>query len=656
MERLDAGRVRALLATTGLATILLVGGAAATLAQSSDTAQPGALVAPPADTVIPPPAETASTDTPKADAAPQAEAPAKAEAPVKAEELAPPAPAVASTAAPEAAPPSPLVEAIRKQLTDARSSGADGAALATFYAKRAQPLWVTETGLTPAATHAMTEIARADEWGLEAKQFDLPAAPSGGDLAQLAGADIKLSLAVLKYARHARGGRVDPQQLSPNLDQKLALRDPAVVLEKIAATDKPGDYLTSLHPKHEQFQKLRVALLKARAGDTGPAPGTPAFTSIPDGPQLKSGSKHANVPLLRQRLGLEARANDQIFDAELVEALKAFQRDKGLPANGQLTPRTRQAFNAEAPRPAAKPQSLAPKLVLNMERWRWMPEEMGAFHVWQNTPEYTVRVVKDGAVIHQARVVVGKVGNQTPVFSARMQYVVFHPEWGVPDSIKVKEILPYLKPSQDDIFGGLFGGAFGGGVDTRVLEKHNLRVSFNGKTVDATQVNWNEVDIRRYTFIQPAGSANVLGLVKFRFPNKHDVYMHDTPQRDLFNKEARAFSHGCVRVQDPIRFAEVLLQQDKGWMPDQIRGIVDAGQTQEIELTNRIPVHLSYFTTVAGDNGQIKVFDDIYGHDARLAAALAGKYVPPEMVAEASPEAPVKGKKGKKRPVTDNLW
>ncbi len=659
----DGSALRTLLASTALGSTLgLFIAAGAALAQSQEEPRTEQLALPPAGKEIPGPAEAAppqASEQPFALPQPSAAAADAVPAPVAppAANVATPAPAAVEAPVQKAeAVSSLLLDDIRKQLADQRLASSDSPALTAFYAKRAAPLWVAETGFTPAAQHVIAEIARADDWGLDARQFDLPAAPAAGDARALAAAELKLSAAVLKYARHARGGRVDPLQLSPNLDQKLALRDPALVLDGVAATDKPGDYLTTLHPRHPQFQKLRAALLKARSGETPPEPETPAFVTLPDGPQLKSGSKHAHVPLLRQRLGLDTRQGDLLFDAELAEAVKAFQRDKGLQATGQLTPRTRQALNEGAPKRAAKPANLAPKIVLNMERWRWMPEEMGAFHVWQNTPEYTVRVIKDGALVHQARVVVGKVGNQTPVFSARMQYIVFHPEWGVPDSIKVKEILPYLKPAQDDIF-SFFGSAFGGGADTRVLQKHNLRVSMNGKPVDASQVNWNQVDIRRYTFIQPAGATNVLGVVKFRFPNKHDVYMHDTPQRDLFNKEVRAFSHGCVRVQNPVKFAEVLLQHDKGWMPDHINGILKAGQTQDIELTNRIPVHLSYFTVVAGEDGQLNVFDDIYGHDTRLASALAGRMPPPEVVADAAPEAPAKGKKGRKRPpVTDNLW
>lgn len=636
MQRPDGRTLRHLFATTALGTSLVLAMHAPARSQSAQDAPP----APQAEATTPAPAE-------KSEAQPTAPVAAPAAAPA-------PQPQAEARTEPDPAAASAVLDEIRRLTSTA---GSDSAALATFYGAQSTPVWVTDAGFNARAEHAIGVIAKADDWGLVATQFEVPKLAPGADARARAAAEIRLSVAVLKYARHARGGRLEPLALSPNLDQKLALRDPAEVMKSVSASERPGEYLLSLHPQHEQFKKLQAALVKARTGDATPEPAQPAFVVLPaDGPQLKSGSKHAQVPLLRKRLGLEARPEDTLFDAELSEALKAFQRDKGLQINGQLTPKTRQALNAGAPKPAVKPAAQIPRIIANMERWRWMPENMGAFHVWQNTPEYTARVVKNGEVIHQMRVVVGKTNTQTPVFSSRMQYIVFNPEWGVPDSIKVKEILPYLKPAQDDFFGSLFGGGGFGGADTRVLQKHNLRVSLNGKPVDAASVNWSQADIRRYTFIQPAGGTNVLGVVKFRFPNKHDVYMHDTTQRDLFNREVRAFSHGCVRVQNPLKFAEILLAEDKGWSEAQIKQALVGSGPNEVELTNRIPVHLSYFTAVAGDDGQLRFYDDLYGHDTRVTAALAGRSLPPDVVADASEPAPTKGKKGKRKPVTDDLW
>ena len=580
-----------------------------------------------------------------------------------AEAVPPPAVApspTAATAAPADQPPpvpvEPLVAQVRQALAEPARGNVDRgdrAALAAFYAERTGPaLWVADGGLTPRARDAMAFIAKADDWGLSASAYELPQLAAGEiSPAALADAEIKLGLAVLKYARHARGGRFDPSQISRNFDQKPALRDPKAVLEAMAGTEGASGYLKALHPRHEQFERLRQALIKARAGGNAPPKAPEAVVKVPDGPTIKPGMEHPHVALLRQRLKVAAAAGQEsVYDAELQKAVRAFQQDNGMPANGIVTGRTRSALNG-GPKAAAPAGTEVQRLLANMERWRWMPEELGEFYVWDNVPEFTARVVKKGQVIHSAKIIVGKVENQTPIFSASMRYVVFHPEWGVPDGIKLKEILPYLRPSSGDGFFGFFGG-----TDTRVLQRHNLRVSYNGRPVDASQVNWSQVDIRRFQFIQPAGPSNVLGVVKFRFPNKHDVYMHDTPQRELFQRTTRAFSHGCMRLENPGRLAEILLAEDKGWSAEKVKGMLAHGNNNEVELTKQIPVHVSYFTAMVGDDGQVKHFPDLYGHDTRVIAALSGRAMPPEPAANGDSDQPKQQRRTKRRPVNDDLW
>jgi murein L,D-transpeptidase YcbB/YkuD len=257
-------------------------------------------------------------------------------------------------------------------------------------------------------------------------------------------------------------------------------------------------------------------------------------------------------------------------------------------------------------------------------------------------------------MIHQARIIVGKVETQTTVFSANMRYIVFGPEWGVPDSIKVKELLPHLRSSSD---GGLFG--FGPVSDTSILDRQNMRVVYKGRVVDASQIDWTSVDIRRFAFIQAAGPGNALGAIKFRFPNKHDIYMHDTPMRDLFNRGVRTFSHGCVRVQEPARLAEILLEEDKGWPAARVREMIAKGGNVEVALTKQIPVHITYFTTMASEDGTVNSFSDIYGHDRRVAAALSGRPLPLEpaqslSVAEQDAAPPKKGSKRYQKQAKDD--
>ncbi|MEZ0301867.1 MAG: murein L,D-transpeptidase [Hyphomicrobiaceae bacterium] len=610
------------LAPAALAAMLLgltVTGTVPAEAQTTTEAaaeKPAAAAVQPASPAATPPA------TPASEAAP---APAPAPTPAVAEPPPPP-------------PVDPLLAEIRRQLAEPPRGNverADRTALTTYYAASEAPfLWVAKDGFTPRARHAMAEIAKADDWGLTASAFELPQLPQGeASAAVLAAAEIKLGLAVLKYARHARGGRLDPAALSKHLDMKPTLREPKAVLDAVAATDTPGDYLRALHPRHQQFQRLRQALLKARGGGSAARPSEPASADptavrLPDGPQLKLGSEHPHVALLRQRLGVPAsRGAEKIFDLELQDALKTFQGRNNIQASGLLTPRTRAALNGGVPndKPQAKPVlagSEAQRLIANMERWRWMPEELGETHIWDNIPEFIARVYKKGQVIHTAKIIVGKPNTPTAVFSSPMKFLVFHPEWGVPDSIKLKEIAPYLS-------GG--GGFFFFGNDTSILTRQRMRVVYNGRPVDPSSVNWGSVDVRRFSFIQSPGPHNVLGVVKFMFPNKHDIYMHDTPQRELFEQQVRLFSHGCIRVHNPGRLAELLLAEDKGWPAEQVRGLLAQGNNNEVQLQRQIPVHVSYFTAVAGEDGHVNYFSDVYGHDNRVLAALGGRPLPADL-------------------------
>ena len=223
--------------------------------------------------------------------------------------------------------------------------------------------------------------------------------------------------------------------------------------------------------------------------------------------------------------------------------------------DGIVGPETRRLLNQQHQQAASPARTRL--ILLNMERWRWLPNELGSYYVNVNVPEFMLRVVDDGKIVHTTRVVVGKPDKQTPIFSNEMQEVVFNPFWNVPNSIKTEEIRPFLNEE-----GGWFGG---GGWNTAVLERHNLRVNVGGREVDPSKLDWNHIDIRSLNIYQPPGPDNVLGNVKFVFPNKHDVYMHDTPQKSMFAQTVRAESHGCMRVQNPDQLALTLLKHDQGW-------------------------------------------------------------------------------------------
>ncbi|MGH6802409.1 MAG: L,D-transpeptidase family protein [Methyloceanibacter sp.] len=483
-------------------------------------------------------------------------------------------------------------------------------------------LWVDENGLTERAKLVIAEIGKADDYGLNASDYTLPDA-AGFNASDpkarewLADAEVKVSYAVLDYTNDARGGRIEPLRLSKNLDPSLALPNPSEVLESIAIRSDPGAYLRSFQPDQPQFEALRQKLIELRGGKVEEA--KPAVVTIPDGPVLKLGVEHEQVALLRKRLEISPGANETKFDEAVLEAVRQFQSSHGSVADGMVGAGTRRLLNGgQRQEPVGSPARIK-QILVNMERWRWLPHDLGAFYVTVNIPEFTLRVIEEGTPIHTARVVVGKPDKQTPVISDEMEEVVFNPYWNVPNSIKMEEIAPY--------FGG--GGGFFGGWDTSILQRHGLRIRYGGRDVDPDAIDWSRNDLRNFDLVQPPGPGNVLGRVKFVFPNKHDVYMHDTTQKHLFANVVRAESHGCMRVQNPERLAEVVLQHDKSWSPARVESTFDAGGDNHVALEQKIPVYLTYFTLRVNDDGSISTFNDLYGHDARMNAALSGKgYVP----------------------------
>jgi len=496
--------------------------------------------------------------------------------------------------------------------------GNEQKALADYYAvPDAQLLWVDENGLTSRAKSVMEEIGKADDYGLRASDYALPKA-SGFDpkspnaAASLADAEVKLDLAVLRYARDARGGRFDPERLDPNLDPTLALPDPLQVMESIAIRSDPAAYLRSFQPAQPQFEALRKALIAARGGSV-----KDTVVRIPDGPTLKLGVEHEQVALLRTRLEVPAGdgAKEALFDASVDGAVKRFQKDHGVMPDGVVGPGTRRLLNQQHQQASSPARTRL--ILLNMERWRWLPNDLGSFYVTVNIPEFTLRVMDEGKPAFTTRVVVGKPDKQTPIFSKEMQEIVFNPYWNVPNSIKMEELLPSIRGGGEWFFGGE-----GGGWDTSVFERNGLRVAIGTKEVDPSRLDWNRIDIRSLNIYQPPGPDNVLGTVKFLFPNKHDVYMHDTTQKNLFAKTVRAESHGCMRVQNPDQLALTLLKEDQGWTAGRVAAAIQGGPDQHIALRQKIPVYITYFTLWVNDDASISTFGDIYGHDARMAAAL----------------------------------
>jgi murein L,D-transpeptidase YcbB/YkuD len=492
-------------------------------------------------------------------------------------------------------------------------------ALVEYYSIPDQKLlWVDQNGLTDRGKSVMAEIQKADDYGLRASDYKLPdmasfSAQDANATDKLAEAEIKISYAVLDYAHDARGGRIEPLRISRNLDPTLALPNPLEVIESISFRSDPGAYLRSFQPDQPQFELLRKKLIELRGGGEQAQEEKPEV-KIPEGPLLKFGVQDPQVALLRTRLEVPEGQNPELYDEAVIEAVKQFQVEHNTFADGVVGLGTRRLLNRPHLRHMGSPSQIK-AILLNMERWRWLPHDLGGFYVNVNIPEFMLRVVKDDETIHTARVVVGKPDKQTPIFSNEMQTVVFGPFWNVPTSIKVEEIRPYVRQDAAWFFGG-------GGWNTSVFQRHNLRIKYAGREVDPSSLDWSRVDIRNLHLYQPPGPGNVLGKVKFLFPNKHDVYMHDTPQKHLFAKQVRAESHGCMRVQNPDQLAAVILRHDQNWSQARTISALETGYDQHVGLNRKIPVYISYFTLRVNEDGSISTFNDLYGHDARMAAAL----------------------------------
>ena len=479
-----------------------------------------------------------------------------------------------------------------------------------FYGARGfEPLWLStgadgSTVFSPNAGKIIDVFKNALFEGLRPSDYlspDLDPAAAGSDPTKLAALETAFSTATLNYAQDTYGGRINPTDVNELLTITPKKLDAADTLTKLAASDDPGKFLLDLDPPHKEFQLLRTALAKFYDKD---AVKTETIT-IPDGPTLKLGMKDDRVPTLRERLAVPApeipegasdAKVDTTYDKELLDAVKAFQASLGLTADGVLGPATVAALNGAGT--VSKDDIIA-----NMERWRWEPNDFGDFHVEVNIPEFTVWIMKDGEAVHSTRVVVGRPTNQTPVFSDEIEDIVVNPYWNVPPSIAVKEIKPHLI------------------ANPGYLDSQNMEMLAGGKVVNASAIDWTTANINNYHIRQKPGGANALGQIKFLFPNEHDVYLHDTPSKSLFARSYRAYSHGCVRVQNPMDFAGALLATNPDVTEDKLKAMF--GDTEKwVRLKKHIPVHLMYFTLRVDDDGTIRSYGDVYGHNKKLIQLL----------------------------------
>jgi L,D-transpeptidase YcbB len=629
-KQMKVVRLDRFLASTAIA-LLLCAGSAAWAESSGDQDTPAATETIPsvsdepaasADTAAMPATDTApgsdeSTSTlqspamsaePANEPATAAEQPAQHKAPTAADTPASPKPAAASgggdevpapaaSTSPSAAPNEPAAAPttvadgntpIAEKLRDLASGKFDRmlggkkerAAFEAYYASRDfAPLWLTDGKPNARAQAAIAYLGHVDADGLEPSDYPTPNFASLSDPSALAEAELRLSLSLAAYAHHAAVGRVHWSRVSGDIYYEPKVPALGDVLAKVAGARDVSEALASYEPQSPGYLALKAKLAELRGGreEPGQAP-------IPNGPAPKIGSQDARVAQLRQRLNVPG--DDSTYDKTLAEAVKQFQQGHELKPTGLLTPATIDAFNGR------QPDRPIDTIVANMERWRWMPHELGRSYVMVNLPDFTLRVMHDGKELWKTKIVDGKPNMPTPIMSAEMKYITVNPTWNVPPSIVAREYMPALQQ------------------DPTVLTRMGLSVSTNP---DGT------VHIS-----QPPGERNALGRLRFNFPNKFLVYQHDTPEKHLFAMEKRAFSHGCMRVQDPTKYAEVLLsivRPREGYTEDRIRRMFGTNET-DISFPNFLPVHLTYQTAFVDENGKLQFRDDVYGRDKVLLSIL----------------------------------
>jgi murein L,D-transpeptidase YcbB/YkuD len=523
--------------------------------------------------------------------APAAAAPAMSPSRPAATEGGEAAPNVAVTPpAPPAPPPAP-VDPIAEQMRDLASGKFDRlwggerekrAALDAFYSKRNYaPIWIADGKANDRAVAAIDYLAHVDADGLNPADYVVPDVAAMTDPASLAEGELKLSAAVVAYAHHAQVGRVHWTRVSGDIFYDVKASAPADVLANLAGTADVAAALAAYEPQAAGYLALKAKLAELRGGSTSALPG-----KIPAGPGPKVGAKDPRVPLVRQRLGVTG--DPELFDNTLSEAVKKFQADSNLKASGLLDAATIDALNGRHPTPTR----LVDLVLVNMERWRWMPHDLGKTYVLVNLTEYMVYVTHNGRQVWSTRIVDGKPETPTPIMSVDMKSITINPTWNIPDTIAAKEYVPMLRQ------------------DPTILERMGLTVTYNQNgTIHISQ---------------PPGPQNALGQLRFNLPNKFLVYQHDSNEKYLFSKPVRDTSHGCMRIENPVKYAEVLLsiaRPREGYTEDRIRGLF-GNQEREIGLPTYIPVHVTYQTAFVDKDGRLQTREDIYGRDRALLAIL----------------------------------
>jgi murein L,D-transpeptidase YcbB/YkuD len=490
-----------------------------------------------------------------------------------------------------------------------------GALLIRFYERRGgHPAWSGGGGVLPAASSLVSFLNGVEEEGLNPDDYHAGAiAALMGRLAssddgaeedmsrELADLDVLLTDAFLAAGRHLEGGRLDARTLETARGGEWPESDGPAALEAALARGTVRETLAELAPKHEQYVLLRDAYRALRrlesdavlidgSGENGPYGADPGAGIL--GPALAAALD----------LDLSERAGRSEAGGALTRRIERFRRRAGLSPRGGTDGEFVRALNGAL-------AALRRRLDANLERWRWLRNDLGGTHVLVDTAAFVLRLVRDGRTLMSMKVVVGKETWPTPVFSSEIKAVVFNPVWNTPPRVlrlelgnSIRDDPKYLETNAMKLF-------LGWGAEEREVARDE---------VDWTKEEWKELDLH---LRQYAGPANVLGRIKFDMPNVHDVFLHDTPYRDDFQRDVRLFSHGCIRAEQPVDLAEFMLR-GRGWSRERILAAMEAGKEGSVPLGAPLDIHVAYITALAEPDGRIRLRRDVYGRDGRIERAL----------------------------------
>jgi murein L,D-transpeptidase YcbB/YkuD len=485
-----------------------------------------------------------------------------------------------------------------------------------FYERREfAPAWINGTKPRAQLDQLVNALKSASHEGLDPELYNVALleqrredagkgflTSKGFEIESAGSLDVWLTYLYMKYASDLADGLSDLAHADPTWQIKPEKFDPAAHLEQALQDDTVDTSLLKLTPENQQYRALRQVLADYR---TMAANG--GWTKIPATARLKPGLRSLHVPTVAARLAASGdfkgsvppAGQAAVYSDDLHESVKRFQRRHGLMDDGIVGPPTIAEMNVPI-------EARIRQVELNLERWRWLPRALGDRHILVNIPEYRLEVWEGGQVPVTMKVVVGKSDTPTPIFNDEMTYLVFSPYWNVPPDIAQGETLPEVMK------------------DPGFLARMNMEVvDTKGQAIDPLSIDLS--DPTQYRFRQRPGAANSLGLVKFMFPNQYNVYLHDTPSDSLFARASRSFSHGCVRLEQPLALAEYILRDQPEWTKARIEEAMQANEERTVKLRAPIPVYLGYWTARVSPDGVMQFRKDVYGIDAKQTALLGDR-------------------------------